>query len=62
MNKIKISKILLEYKTKNIKDFQSKYHIIINNDGSIYDCVQKIQYDALISWINTKLKENTTDE
>jgi hypothetical protein len=39
-----------EYKHSEGKTFEHKYHIIINNDGTVYDCSLKNVYDSFMLW------------
>lgn len=58
LNKKTEIQILQEYKSVPLSQFQNHYHIILNNDGTVYDCKNKITHDTLMSWaINTHDKQ-----
>lgn len=35
---------------KDPKKFQSLYDVVINDDGSVYDYIQKSYFDTLLTW------------
>lgn len=44
-----VCQLVNEYKLDS-KEFENTYHVVINNDGSIYDYYQRMVFDTLVTW------------
>lgn len=44
--------MLAEYR-KNQQAFQREYDVIINDDGSVYDRIQQMYFDTLLTWAHS---------
>lgn len=52
------TEVLEQYRTTTEEDFKRKYKIFMNEDGSIFDRIEKKRYNNLSQWAKSLKEKN----